>query len=261
MYLSTALVGGILVDRWIEPTSVIVAALALASVGASLTLLLAKRDTGATVAFLLSFAAAGALLSLTERSDATTSRLESLYDSKVISPDDPVELTGTLAAPPEPAPGMFYVDLAAERLRVRDEVMLVSGHARLLISPFGDEAQEELARLALDYGSRVRVLVRLERAREYANPGSPDFNDFLERRGYDLKGVIKSPLLIERLGVGSTNRALAVLYQLRLRMIDALDSSFKPAVAGTLKAMLTDNRYFLDRVTVERLRESSTFHT
>lgn len=261
LYLSTALVGGILVDRWIEPTGVIVASLALASVGASLTLLLAKRDTGATVAFLLSFAAAGALLSLTERSDATASRLESLYDSKVISPDDPVELTGTLAAPPEPAPGMFYMDLAAERLRVRDEVMLVSGHARLLISPTGDEAQEELARLALDYGSRIRVLVRLERAREYANPGSPDFNDFLERRGYDLKGVIKSPLLIERLGVASTNRALAVLYHLRLRMIDALDSSFKPAVAGTLKAMLTDNRYFLDRVTVERLRESSTFHT
>ncbi len=105
------------------------------------------------------------------------------------------------------------------------------------------------------------MLVRLERARQYSNPGSPDFNDFLERRGYDLKGVIKSPLLIERLGVASTNRALAVLYHLRVRIMNAIDSNFKPPVAGTLKAMLTGNRYFLDRVTVERLRKSSTFHT
>jgi competence protein ComEC len=261
LYLSAALAGGILVDRWIEPTGVTVAALALVSVVASATLLLGKKDAGATVAFLLSFAAAGALLSLTERIEATASRLESLYDSKVISPDDPVELTGTLAAPPEPAPGMFYLDLAAEQLRVRDETMLASGHARLVISPSGDEAQKEFERLALDYGSRVRVLVRLERARGYSNPGSPDFNDFLERRGYDLKGVIKSPLLIEHLGVASTNRALAVLYHLRVRMMEAIDSSFEPALAGTLKAMLTGNRYFLDRESVERLRESSTFHT
>ena len=261
LYLSAALVGGILFDRWIEPAVALVAAAALVCVVASATLVLAKKDLAATVLILLSFAAAGGLLSLIERTEATASRLQSLYESKVISSDDPVELTGTLAAPPEPAPGMFYLDLASEQLRVRDEVTPVSGHARLAILPSSDEAQTEFARLALDYGSRIRVLVRLERAREYSNPGSPDFNDFLERRGYDLKGVIKSPLLIERFGAASTNRALAALYHLRMRIMNALDSSFKPPVAGTLKAMLTGNRYFLDHVTVERLRESSTFHT
>src|SRR5438132_792808 len=39
-----------------------------------------------------------------------------------------------------------------------------------------------------------------------------------------------------------------------------LDSRFSPRVDGTLKAMLTGNRYFLDPETVERLREGSTFH-
>jgi len=210
---------------------------------------------------MIGFVAAGALLSLIERTKDTTSRLESLYESKVISPDDPVELTGTLGAPPEPAPGTFYLDLAAEQLRVRDQLMPARGHARLMISPSGDAAQKDFADLALDYGSRVRVLVRLERARGYANPGSPDFNDLLERRGYDLKGVIKSSLLVEHIGDAGTNRALAFLYHLRLRMMDAFGSSFEPRVGGTLKAMLTGNRYFLDRETVDRLRESSTFHT
>jgi competence protein ComEC len=156
---------------------------------------------------------------------------------------------------------MLYLDLAAEQIRLGDEVRQVTGHARLVISQPSGESQEAFKRLALEYGSRIRVLVRLERARAYSNPGSPDFNDFLERRGYDLKGVIKSPLLVEGLGQGAKNRVLAVLYRLRSRMMDALDSSFKAPIAGTLKAMLTGNRYFLERVTVDRLRESSTFHT
>src|SRR6185503_7122736 len=93
---------------------------------------------------------------------------------------------------------------------------------------------------------RVRVLVRLERARGYNNPGSPDFNDFLERRGYDLKGVIKSSLLIEPLGQARVNPLLARLYQLRLRMMSAIDRRVEARVAGTLKAMLVGNSYFLD---------------
>ena len=261
LYLTTALVVGILVDRWIEPGVFQVSALAVVSVVVSAILLLGKKDVLASVMLMIGIAAAGALLSLAERTEEPTSRLGRLYDSKIIGPDDPVVVTGTLAGPPEPAPGMFYLDLAAEQIRVRDEVRQVNGHARLVISPSGGEAQEAFRRLALEYGSRIRVLVRLERARAYANPGSPDFNEFLERRGYDLKGVIKSPLLVEHLGPGSTNRVLAVLYRLRSRLMDALDSSFKAPVAGTLKAMLTGNRYFLERATVDRLRESSTFHT
>jgi hypothetical protein len=215
-----------------------------------------RKDPLATIAILVSFVAAGALLSVSKRTTVATSRLRSLYESKAISPDDPVELTGTLAASPEPAPGASYLDLVAEQINVRGETRAATGMARLMISPSDREAQDELRRLALDYGSRIRVLVRLERARGYSNPGSPDFNEFLERRGYDVKGVIKSPLLIEHLGQATVNRALAVLFHLRLRMMDALDSRFTPRVAGTLKAMLAGNRYFLDRETVQSLQQS-----
>lgn len=261
LYLCASLVAGILFDRWIEPRLGIVVGLAVISAAGSVLFLLGKRNSRACLALLIGFAAAGALLSFRERTNTTASRLERLYESRVIGPDDPVELTGILAAPPEPAPGAYYLDLSAEQLRVRDEVIAASGHARLMLSLTGEQARSEFGRLSLDYGSRIRVLVRLERARAYANPGSPDFNEFLERQGYDLKGVIKSPLLIERLGVASINPALAVLYRLRMRLIDAIESGFNARVAGTLKAMLAGNRYYLDRGAVERLRESSTFHT
>lgn len=260
LYLAAALVAGILCDRWIEPDRLIVWAFALVSFGASIKLLLRRNVIAAGAALLMAFAGAGALLSAAERGPKPASRLVNLYDSMVISPGDPVELTGTLSAAPEPAPRACYLDVDAESLRRGDEVITATGRARLMISLNDDESRTEFARLALDYGSRIRVLVSLQRAREYANPGSPDFNDFLERQGYDLKGVIKSPLLIERAGDAQANIALASLYRLRLRIIAAIDSSFDSRLAGTLKAMLVGSRYFLDAEAVQRLRESSTFH-
>ena len=77
------------------------------------------------------------------------------------------------------------------------------------------------------------MLVRLERARSYGNPGSPDFNDFLERRGYDLKGTVKSPLLIEPLDQAKTNRALARLYDWRRRLMNALRAQCSPPIVSS----------------------------
>ena len=262
LYMTGALVTGILVDRSIQavwfPTIVFVAV----CTGVSIWLFLAKRNRASTVALLLAFAATGTMLSLKERTEVdTTARIRTLYESKTISSGEPVQLTGTLAAPPEPAPGAFYLDLRTEEIEMRGETFQIRGAVRLMVATADANARIEFADLALDYGSRIRVLVRLEQASGYGNPGSPDFNDFLERHGFDLKGVIKSALLIERLGTDNANQLMALLYHVRIRMMDALDSSFKQPVAGTLKAMLTGNRYFLDPYTIDRLQRGSTFHT
>ena len=89
LYLTAALVAGILIDRWIEPSRLIVIALALISVVASIKLLVSKREAASTIAVVLSFVAAGVLVSLTERTQDRASRLGSLYESKVIGPDGP----------------------------------------------------------------------------------------------------------------------------------------------------------------------------
>ncbi len=217
-----------------------------------------KRAAG--VALLLSCAMAGALLSLQDQT-ISRSRLKRLFDVHTITPDSPVELEGVLRTPPEPAPEIYYLNVEAERVRVGDQDIDASGFARLMISVVDEHAGRAFDALDLDYGSRVRVLVRLERARAYHNPGSPDFNEFLERHGYDLKGTIKSPLLIRRIGRAAVNPALAFLYTSRLRLMKAIDSRFKQPVAGTLKAMLAGNQYYLDQETIERLRQASTFHT
>lgn len=261
LYLTAALLAGILIDRWTAPPLVIITALAVLSITSAINLLFSKKDLAVTVALLISLAAAGALISRADRTGKAASSLANLYEARTISADDPVELTGALVAPPEPAPIAYYLDVSVESIRVRDKTVPAMGRVRLMVSLSGDEARTEFDELALDYGSRLRVLVRLERARSYSNPGSPDFNEFLERHGYDLKGVIKSPLLIEKIGDTPHISPLALLYRLRLRLMSLIDARFNPRVSGTLKAMLTGNRYFLSGETVERLREGSTFHT
>lgn len=259
VYLTAALVSGILLQRWIEPADWIAWSLAVTSFALSIRLVIGnKRAAG--VSLMLSCATAGALLSLQDQT-ISGSRLKRLFDAHAITPDSPVELEGVLRTPPEPAPEIYYLNVEAERVRIGDRVIDASGFARLMISVVDEHASREFSALDLDYGSRVRVLVRLERARGYHNPGSPDFNEFLERHGYDLKGTIKSPLLVRRIGRAAVNPALAFLYTLRLRLMKAIDSRFEQPVAGTLKAMLAGNQYFLDQETIERLRQASTFHT
>ena len=259
LYLTAALVTGIVLEKWIEPARWMIWLLAATSSGLSIKLVIGNKRT-AGVSLLAGFAIAGALLSQQDRTVAP-SRLKHLFETRQIMSDQPVELEGVLRRPPEPAPGAYYLDVEAETVRAGGGVISATGFARLMISLVDKQAAHEFEALGLDYGSRLRVLVRLERARAFHNPGSPDFNEFLERQGYDLKGTIKSSLLIERLGHGTSSSVLGFLYSLRLELMRAIDSRFKAPVAGTLKAMLAGNQYFLDQKTIERLRQASTFHT
>jgi competence protein ComEC len=261
LYFAAALTAGILLDRWLGVPRWVIAPPAIAAVAWSARLAYVKKITPALLALLVGLAAVGAWVSLKERESIQPTRLKRLFEARVITADEPVELTGVLLAPPEPAPGAFFLDVEAESLRAQNATLKASGVARLSISRDDKTADEEFKQLALDTGSRLRVLVRLERARRYANPGSPDFNDFLERRGYDLKGTVKSPLLIDALGRAKTKGVLGRLYDLRIRFMCAIDARFREPVSGTLKAMLAGNRYFLDARVTERLRESATFHT
>lgn len=260
LYLLAAFASGILTDRLGVVPRAIWAVLIVTAFILSIRFALGRRSLAVSLVLLLGCAAAGALASFADRTGAGPTRLKSLFDSRTITEDDPVRLTGVLARPPEPAPRAFYLNVEAEAVELRGRVILASGRARLIV-PVADElAAADFERLALDYGSRINLLVRLDRAKSFLNPGSPDFNEYLELQGYDLKGTIKSPLLIESRGAAGSGSLPGLLYRARLRVLAAIDSRFEPEAAGTLKAMMVDNRYYLSRADAERLREGGTFH-
>ena len=99
----------------------------------------------------------------------------------------------------------------------------------------------------------------LERADSFA---TREFfvHEYLDRKGYDATGLVKSPLLIERLENARVFLPLRWLYGGRRKLQTEIDSRFSRDTAGVLDAALLGNRYNLSRSTSERFREGGTFH-
>jgi competence protein ComEC len=260
VYLTSALATGVVLERLAAPSAWAILGVFLLLFVAALRSMHARKDKIATCLLLLCLMLAGAVLSRAERTTIAPSRLKRLFETGVIKASEPVKLVGRLAMSPESAPDAAILDLETEEIRNGDVPVEATGRVRLTVRLAEQETRAQFESLELEYGSRISVLTRLERAKSYHNPGSPDYNEFLELKGYDLKGSVKSPLLVEVLGRVAVNRIVATLFQLRVRMLAAIDRSFAPPISGTLKAMLLGNRYFLDQAVEERLRQSGTFH-
>src|SRR5215471_1957409 len=260
IFLTAAFVAGILIDQWLVPPFWPTAIVLLALIGAGIKLHFSLRPEAAAIVILAGFLAAGDCLSSAVRRGTRSDGLKRLMEAGLITEGDPVQLLGVLDHPPEPLPDGVLLNVRADQIEVSRRALKASGSARLMLSLRDETARNEYDDLRLTYGSEVRILLRLETARSYSNPGSPDFNEFLDRRGYQLKGTIKSPLLIQVVGQTSGNPLLRVLYRARLWLLAQIDKQFPARVAGTLKAMLTGNRYFVAPETADRLRQSAAFH-
>ncbi len=127
--------------------------------------------------------------------------------------------------------------------------------------PFG-EAQDraEYDALGLEYGTRIRTLTNLRKSQGFRNPGTTNFDELLEYRGYDANGLVKSALLMERLEDGARNRLLSLLYAIRANAIAVILRSFTQPTAGILAAALFGNQHFLAQETAESFRIGGTFH-
>jgi competence protein ComEC len=214
----------------------------------------------AALLLMLAFCQMGAALMALDKESLAIGRVQRLYDDGVIKSGDPVEVTGVLERAPEAAPDGFYLMLSVEMLRFKDVEHPVSGHI-LLFAPVGDGAAlAGYEMLELRYGARVRVMTMLSRTDNFRNPGVSPLTEYLERRGLDATGKIKSPLLVERLDDERVFLPLAWAYEWRQRLLAEIDAKFSFSTGGVLKAALLGNRYQLSRSTSERFREGGTFH-
>jgi len=209
---------------------------------------------------LLAVFCAGLLLSSIDRSDVQPNRIAQMYDSALIASGEPVELTGVVQGQPEPAPDSFYLMLRAERIRFKGSERNTSGTVLLLTHAREPRVREEFDALELRHGGRVRVMTTLDREDNFRNPGVLPLTEYLERKGYDATGVVKSPLLIERMDDAVVFLPLAWIYEWRERLQHDFDARFSAETAGVLEAALLGNRYNISRGAAERFRAGGTFH-
>jgi len=110
------------------------------------------------------------------------------------------------------------------------------------------------------HGARVRVVTTLDRDEKFRNSGVLPLTEYLERKGYDATGVVKSPLLIERLDEERVFLPLAWLYEWRQHLEAEFATTFSAETAGVLEAALLGNRFNISRDAAERFRAGGTFH-
>jgi competence protein ComEC len=228
----------------------------------------------ATILVMLAMFVVGATLESIEKNEVPANQLRGLLDKGTVAIGEPVELTGVLERDPELAPDRLYLQLRLERIRSRSiepdapgkatqpgsKERDASGVVRLLAPVPTDTSKQEFEQLDLRYGARLRVMTVLERADNFRNPGVSSFTEYLDRKGYDATGLVKSPLLVERLENVRVFLPLRWLYGWRRKLQTEIDSRFSGDTAGVLDAALLGNRYNLSRSTSERFREGGTFH-
>jgi competence protein ComEC len=209
---------------------------------------------------LLAMFFAGAALAVLEKASAPASQVKRLISDEVIGANEPVELTGVLNGPPEFARDRAYLPLRVESLSRKRVELKASGTVELQASFPTPSIKNEYMDLQLHYGARIRVMTTLNRSDKYRNPGVSTLTEYLDRKGYDATGFVKSPLLIERLDDRDVFMPLAWLYDWRNRFQQQIDTRFSAETAGVLDAALLGNRYNLSRASAERFREGGTFH-
>lgn len=267
--LSSAFALGVLADSYLQLS---LPRLLAANTFASLLLAilfvcLSKNRSVTTALILVVVALLGATLESVERNRISDAQLKTMFDRGVIVVGEPVEITGVLEREPEVARDRLYLQLRLERITARTPTVAgsslehnVSGVVTLLAPVSGSATRQEYDALELHYGARIRVTTLLDRADTFRNPGVSSFTEYLDRKGYDATGFVKSPLLIERLDNERVLLPLALLYEWRRRLQTEIDLRFNAETAGVLDAAFLGNRYNLSNSVAARFREGGTFH-
>jgi len=255
---------GILIGHYFAPQSRSILMISFAlSVGVALLSIALRPDRklSAVSSFVITtFFCTGIVLSVLENRPMARYRLARMYDEGLISRGEPVEVTGTLQGQPEAAPDSFYLNLRAESIRFKGSEHRATGTVLLLAHARDERVREEYDAIELRHGARVRVMTTLDRDEDFRNPGASSFTEYLERKGYDATGVVKSPLLIERLDDERVFLPLAWIYEWRQRLETEFSKNFSRETAGVLAAALLGNHYKISRPAAERFRAGGTFH-
>ncbi len=208
----------------------------------------------------IAFFAIGGLFLQIEKQFVSESRIKRIYDENRINSGDPIEIEGVLQSKPELAVGGFFLLLKTERAIYKNSEIKMTGNVRLFASASDEKFKDEYERIALDYGSRIRVACNLRREDNYLNAGVMSSKEILDQKGIDATSIIKSPLLVEKIAESDNFTPLAWIYERRQNLIIDFRDNFNVSTAGVLIASLLGNDNFLDRQTAESFRSGGTYH-
>lgn len=233
---------------------------------AGLVFLRAGRTLTSFLLALAGFTGAGATTAQLFELRFPPNHISHLWTAGANTPE-PIRLEGWVASTPLRNPHGLQFDVEVTRLERGSQSQPMSGRVRLRLAAAEDAETSAAANsMRLDYGDRIRALVRLRRPRVYQNPGSFNFRTWMENiEDLYWVGTIKSPLLIEKLPGSPVSRISRVIQKTRQRLLRAIDRLYPPwsaegRNAAVLKAILLGDRASLDSDTIENFRKTGLYH-
>ncbi|MCX6539577.1 MAG: ComEC/Rec2 family competence protein [Acidobacteria bacterium] len=259
-----ALLAGVAVGcAWRVPSHIVIDVVCL-TWGLALTCLLVRSTVWFVGSTLVAFAVCGAALGMSAMWDVvhTPARAALMAAHGVAElPDEPsgiVEVTGRLtedAAPSSSGGARLAMESIGFDIGGRP---LVAGGG-ILLTVVGTVAPS----MATTWrrGRVVRVPAQLRRPARYLDPGVPDFELMLARRGVTLVGSAKSGLLVEVIARGSVfDEACAELRARARDVFDRVIGRYGARSAAVTRAVILGDRTGLDEETEERLQRAGTYH-
>ncbi len=136
---------------------------------------------------------------------------------------------------------------------------IVATHGGIIVTVIGSLAASQIDDWRA--GRRVRMPVTLRRASRYLDPGVPDNERALARRGTTLVGTVKSGALVEITARGSTSdEAFGALRAFSRRAIATAVGRWSPRSGAIVAAIVIGDRAGLDDEVQRRLQEAGTYH-
>ncbi|MEQ1912622.1 MAG: ComEC/Rec2 family competence protein, partial [Vicinamibacterales bacterium] len=207
-------------------------------------------------------------LRLVFESAAHETRLEATRTGRVVPEDDsvPMVVVGVLRSDGSVAPSgsvslsidVEWAGRVADR-GARDDPAAnpVTGGVQLTV--LGTLAREHVGEWRA--GRRIRTTTDLRRVARYLDPGVPNQERVLARRGVSLVGTVKSGALVDVLELGSPVDELAARIRAytRAAIVDSVNT-WSPRAGAIVTAIVIGDRTGLDDDIERRLQESGTYH-
>jgi competence protein ComEC len=243
------------------PTDILAAECCLGLIVAALCVWQRQQAAGA-VALVATAAICGCALAAVSTTRALQPELRTVltgwrgHDAVSDGVADAVVLTGVLGEDVIPEDGGTRLLLKVSSVGADGQTRRCSG--AVLLSVGGDAIHDAAGWWK---GRTVRVPALLRRPARYLNPGVPDHEAALLRRGIALVGSVKSPLLIEVLHRGTwLDEGAARVRAWARAVIDREVGRHSVRSAAIVRAILIGDRTGLDDETEERMQAAGTYH-
>ncbi len=190
---------------------------------------------------------------------ARLQRADALAEGRRLPLDDEAMLLLEGILRSDASPGENGVSLTLDVDRVRREGLSETAPGRVAVTVVGVLATEHMNDWRA--GRRVRMPAQLRRPSRYLDPGVPDYERALARRGVTLVGTVKSAALVEVVArAGAWDEWLASARAASRRVVSQYVGRWDPQSAAIVSAIVIGDRSALDDTVQRRLQEAGTYH-